>query len=114
MYFDAETTTQVVWTYPYNYEFAPPERFLTTASIPEYTPGSTQTVTINTSTLKPVSDTYPVSDIKVGDFILDDMGNYGKVTNINGANITVEADAHIAPPVESYDKFDRRSINCHV
>ena len=47
MYFDADTTTQAVWTYPYGFAFAPEAYFLTSASIPDYVPGSTTMATIN-------------------------------------------------------------------
>lgn len=107
MYFDAETTTQAIWTYPYGFSFAPEAEFLTTASINEYVPGSTTTTTFAQSTLKPTSDTYPVSSLTVGDLILDDNGNYGEVTTISGSNVTVTTVSHAAEPVNSYDCFDR-------
>ena len=107
MYFDADTTTQAVWTYPYGFEFAPEADFTTTAAISEYVPGSTTTTTITKSTLTPVSDTYPVTSLVVGDLILDDNGNYGQVTSISGNNVTVQSISHTAEPVNSYDKFDR-------
>ena len=107
MYFDAETTTQAVWTYPYGFEFAPEADYQTTASITEYTPGSTTTTTFNKSTLKPVSETHPVADIETGDIVLDDNGNYGEVTTISGDNITVTSISHIATAINSYDGFDR-------
>ena len=107
IYFDAETTTQAVWTYPYGFAFAPEADFLTSASIPDYVPGSTTTATINRSTLTPTSSTYPVSSLAVGDLVLDDNGNYGEVTAISGNNITVKSISHTAEAVNSYDKFDR-------
>lgn len=107
MYFDADTTTQAVWTYPYGFEYAPAAVFTTSASINEYVPGSTTTTTFATSTLTPVSETYPVSELKVGDLIMDDNGNYGTVTTISGTNVTVESVSHAALAVNSYDKFDR-------
>lgn len=107
IYFDADTTTQAVWTYPYGFAFAPEAEFLTTASIPEYVPGSTTTATFNKSTLTPTSSTYPVTSLVVGDLILDDNGNYGEVTTISGNNVTVQSISHAAEAVNSYDKFDR-------
>ena len=107
IYFDADTTTQAVWTYPYGFQYAPEADFTTSAAINEYLPGSTTTTTIAKSTLKPVSDTYPVSSLVNGDLILDDNGNYGTVTNISGNSVTVKSISHIAEPVNSYDKFDR-------
>lgn len=107
IYFDADTTTQAVWTYPYGFMYAPEAEFTTSASIPEYTPGTTSTTTINKSTLTPVSDTYPVTSLAVGDLILDDNGNYGEVTAISGNDVTLKSISHAAEPVNSYDKFDR-------
>lgn len=107
IYFDADTTTQAVWTYPYGFEYAPEAEFTTSAVLNAYTPGSTTTTTINKSTLTPVSTTYPVTSLKVGDLIVDDNGNYGTVKTISGSSITVTAVSHIAEPVNSYDKFDR-------
>lgn len=107
IYFDADTTTQAVWTYPYGFQFAPEANFTTTATINEYTPGSTVSSTITKSTLKPVSETYPISSLAIGDLILDGNGNYGEVTAISGNNVTVQAVSHVAEPVDSYDKFDR-------
>lgn len=107
MYFDADTTTQAIWTYPYGFEYAKEAEFSTSASIGEYTPGTTTSTTISTSTLKPVSDTYPVSDIKVGDYVMDDMNNYGEVSLISGTNITLTSISHVAVPIDSYDGFDR-------
>ena len=107
IYFDADTTTQAVWTYPYGFAFAPDANFLTSASIAEYVPGSTTTTTITKSTLTPVSETYPVTSLSTGDLIQDDNGNYGTVSSISGNNITVTSISHTAEAVNSYDKFDR-------
>jgi hypothetical protein len=107
IYFDADTTTQAIWTYPYGFQFAPEANFLTSAAINEYVPGSTTTTTIGTSTLTPVSSTYPVSSLTTGDLILDDNGNYGEVSSISGSNVTVTSISHTALPIDSYDKFDR-------
>ena len=107
MYFDADTTTQAVWTYPYGFEYAPAADFTTSAAINEYVPGSTTTTTFAKSTLTPVSSTYPVTSLAVDDLIMDDNGNYGQVTTISGNNVTVTSISHIAEAVNSYDKFDR-------
>ena len=107
IYFDADTTTQAIWTYPYGFEFAPEAEFTTTASLNAYTPGSTTTTTITKSTLKPVSDTHLITALATGDIILDDNGNYGSVTAISGNNVTVTAISHIAAAINSYDGFDR-------
>ena len=107
LYFDAKTTTQAVWTYPYGFQFAPEANFTTTASINEYKPDQTTTTTFAKSTLTAVSSTHPVSSLAVGDLILDDDGNYGEVTSISGSNLTVKSISHAAEPINSYDKFDR-------
>lgn len=107
IYFDAETTTQAVWTYPYGFQYAPSADFETSASINEYVPGSTTTTTFATSTLTPISSTYPVSSLAVGDLIMDDNNNYGQVTTISGSNVTVQSISHTAEPINSYDAFDR-------
>lgn len=107
IYFDADTTTQAVWTYPYGFAFAPEADYLTSAAIAEYVPGSSTTSTFNTSTLTPNSETKPVADIAVGDLILDDNGNYGEVSTISGSRITVTSISHAAEAVNSYDCFDR-------
>jgi hypothetical protein len=107
IYFDAETTTQAIWTYPYGFQFAPGEDFITSATINEYVPGATTTTTIATSALTPVSDTYPVSSLAIGDIILDDNGNYGEVTSISSPNVTVTSISHSATAIDSYDMFDR-------
>ena len=107
IYFDADTTTQAVWTYPYGFAYAPEAEFLTSATLNEYVPGSTTTTTIATSTLTPTSDTHPVANIAVGDLILDDMGNYGTVSSISNPNVTVTSVSHAATAINSYDAFDR-------
>lgn len=107
IYFDADTTTQAVWTYPYGFAYAPEANFTTSASIPEYVPGAVTTTTVTKSTLTPVSDTYPVTSISTGDLILDENGNYGEVTSISGNNVSLKCISHAAEAVNSYDKFDR-------
>ena len=107
IYFDADTTTQAVWTYPYGFQFAPEADFTTSAAINEYVPGSTTTTTIAKSTLTPVSETYPVSSLATGDLVLDDNGNYGEVTAISSSNVTLTSISHTAAAINSYDGFDR-------
>lgn len=107
IYFDAETTTQAVWTYPYGFQYAPEANFTTSTAIPEYVPGTTTSTTINTSTMKAVSETYPLSSLTIGDLVLDDNGNYGEVTTISGSDVTVNSISHVALSIDSYDKFDR-------
>lgn len=107
VYFDADTTTQAVWTYPYGFMYAPTANFYTTATLNEYVVGATTTTTITKSTLTPVSETHLVSALALNDLILDENGNYGKVTNISGNNVTVTSESHAANPINSYDAFDR-------
>ena len=107
MYFDADTTTQAVWTYPYGFEYAPEADFTTSATLNAYDPSTTTTTVINKSTLKPTSSTYPVTSLAVGDLILDDNNRYGTVTTISGDSITVTSVSHAAEPINSYDDFDR-------
>jgi hypothetical protein len=107
IYFDADTTTQAVWTYPYGFTYAPEADYITSGTLADYVPGQTTTSTIATSTLTPTSDTHPVSSVAIGDLILDDNGNYGEVTAKNGSNLTVTSISHTATPINSYDKFDR-------
>ena len=107
IYFDADTTTQAVWTYPYGFMYAPAANFYTTATLNEYVVGSTTTTVITKSTLTPVSSTHLVTALAVGDLILDDNGNYGQVSSISGNNVTVTSISHAAEAINSYDKFDR-------
>ena len=107
IYFDADTTTQAIWTYPYGFAFAPEADFTTSATLNAYVPGSTTTTTITKSTLTPVSSTHLVTALDVHDLILDDMGNYGEVTTISGNNVTVKSISHTAEAINSYDGFDR-------
>ena len=107
IYFDADTTTQAIWTYPYGFQYAKEADYETATSIKEYNPETTQTQVLNTSTLKPISDTHLIADIAINDYIIDANGNYAKVTAISGANITVESISHVAEPINTYDGFDR-------
>lgn len=107
IYFDADTNTQAVWTYPYGFQYAPAPNFYTTATLNEYVVGSTTTTTITKSTLSPVSSTHLVAALTTGDLILDDNGNYGTVASISGNNVTVTSVSHAANPINSYDAFDR-------
>ena len=107
IYFDADTTTQAVWTYPYGFMYSPAANFYTTATLNEYVVGATTTTTITKSTLTPVSSTHLVSALATNDLILDDNGNYGKVTGVSGNNVTVTSISHAAEAINTYDKFDR-------
>ena len=107
IYFDAETTTQAVWTYPYGVQYAPGTDFTTSATISEYVPGATTTTTIQKSTLTPMDETHLVGDITTGDIIEDESGNYGEVTSISTNDVTVTSISHKAVAQNSYDLFDR-------
>lgn len=107
VYFDADTNTQAVWTYPYDYPYRKAAGYTTSATLNEYLPGSTVTSTIGLDTLTPVSSTHPVGEIQEGDIVTDDLNNYGKVVSITSTNVTCEAIAYEASPIESYDGFDR-------
>lgn len=107
IYFDADTTTQAVWTYPYGFQYAPTALFSTTGNIPAYTIGTTSTVTVNKSTLTATTTTHLVSDLAVGDIIVDASDDYGKVTTISGNDVTIEAISHAAEAINNYDSFDR-------
>lgn len=107
IYFDAQTTTQAVWTYPYGFEYAPEAEFNTSAAIAEYVPDTATTTSIALSTVTPVSSVYPLSSMVTGDIIVDDNGNYGEIVTIGSTNITVTSISHAATPINSYDKFDR-------
>ena len=107
IYFDADTTTQAVWTYPYGFTYAESANFYTSATLGQYKAGETTTTTITKSTLTAVSSTHLVSALAINDIILDDSGNYGSVQSISGNNVTVRSISHAAEPVNSYDKFDR-------
>lgn len=108
IYFDAETDTQAVWTYPYGYMFAHMAEFQTSATLNKWeSDDQVITTTINKSTLTALSDVYPVSSLIVGDWIMDAADTYGTVSSINGDSIVVTAQPHITYPLNSYDKFDR-------
>ena len=108
IYFDADTTTQAVWTYPYGYEYMPEAEFITSATLNKWVDEQTTvTTTINENTLEPVSDAYPLSSLALGDIVIDNDNTYGEITAISGTSLTVTAIANIADPINSYDKFDR-------
>ena len=111
LYFDADTDTQMVWTWNYNLDFAKEAEFMTTATLNKWVPGQTTTTTITKSTLTPVSETHLVSALAVGDYVLDGYGTYGEVTTISGNNVTVTAISHASESIASYDKF---GVNFHA
>ena len=107
IYFDAETTTQAIWTYPYGYQYAPEADYITTTTLNPYDPDQTVTTTVDISTLEATTTLHPPEDVEVDDLITDEDGNWGTVTAISGTSLTVTSVAHSADPVNSYDKFDR-------
>ena len=107
MFFDADTKTQAVWTYPYGFSYAPEADFTTSSTLNAYVPGATTTTTVAKSTLTPTSDTHLVSSIAVNDIVKDGSKNYGKVTTISSNDVTVTSISHIAEPINSYTAFDR-------
>lgn len=111
IYFDAETDTQAVWGYPYGFAYAPEADWVTTGSCPEYdpdlkdTPQPTATLAVNT--FKPTPDAEHV--VEENQLVVDANGNYAKIISYTAgaANCTVQADLHSAPPINTYDSFDR-------
>lgn len=98
MYFDAESETQVVWTYPATYEYAKSPAFSTTATIQGEVG---DTLTINSTTVSP-------SGIAVGDWITGQGSGVAEVTGISGTTISLVIVNPTAQVIGSYDKFDRR------
>lgn len=116
LYFDAATTSQMVWTWPYGGQYVAPASYSTTTAIPKYNPDTTQTTVIAKSNLTALDSTKPVSQIKLGDYVVyykdiegdTDKGEiFGKVTIVGTNNITVTSDPHISVALNSYDCFDR-------
>ena len=107
IYFDAETDTQVVWTYPYNTPFAKEADFTSKTELNAYVPGSTVTTTIQKSELTPTSDTHLIASIAVGDIITDGLNNWGSVSSISANSVVATSISHVAVAINSYDKFDR-------
>lgn len=118
LYFDKATTTQMVWTWPYGGQYVAPASFSTTTEIPKYDADKPQpqNTTINKTDLTAVNADYPVSQIKIGDFVVyykdiegdEEKGEfYGRVTTVNTNTVVVASDPHIAEVLNSYDEFDR-------
>jgi hypothetical protein len=116
LYFDAATTTQMVWTWPYGGQYVAPASYSTTTAIPKYNPDTPHTTVIAKSNLTALDSTKPVSQIKVGDYVVyykdiegdTDKGEiFGKVTIVGTNNVTVASDPHISVALNSYDEFDR-------
>ena len=107
LYFDADTATQAIWTYPYGFEYAPEADYESSTLIAPYVPGSSTVTAINLSDLQAVSDAHPVASIAVGDIVIDPNNNYGQVSILNGTSVTVTSISHIATAIDTYDAFDR-------
>ena len=97
LYFDADTTTQLVWTWPYGYEYAKSPAFSTTATI-SGNPGTT--LTIQMSTITP-------SGIAVGDWITGQGTATAEVTSISGNNVNLRIVSTAPVVIGTYDKFCR-------
>lgn len=97
LYFDAETTTQMVWTFPYGYEYAKSAAFSTTETI-EGDVGDT--LTIDSSTISP-------SGIAVGDWVTGQGTKTAEVTNITGTTVSLVIVSTAPVAIGSYDKFNR-------
>lgn len=107
LYFDADTATQAIWTYPYGFEYAPEADYESSTLIAPYVPGSSTVTAINLSDLQAVSDAHPIASIAVGDIVIDPNNNYGQVSILNGTSVTVTSISHIATAIDTYDAFDR-------
>lgn len=100
MYFDADTNTQAIWTYPYGFTWFKSAIFTTTTTL-----GTIEgnTTSVRTSTLTATtSQSTPV----VGDRMTDPADTTGEITAISGTTLTVKTITS-ATVIDSYDKFDR-------
>ena len=97
LYFDADTTTQMVWTWPYGYEYAKSPAFSTTATI-SGSPGTT--LTIQKGTITP-------SGIAVGDWITGQGEATAEVTSISGNNVYCKIVSTAPVVIGTYDKFNQ-------
>ena len=95
IYFDAETDTQAVWTYPYGYTYAKSPAFSTTDTIQ----GDVgDTLTIDISTISP-------SGIAVGDWITGQGTSTAEVTQITGSDVDLIIVDTTPQTISSYDQF---------
>ena len=102
IYFDADTDTQAVWTYPYGYAYAKPAIYSTTTALNQTIGG---TVTVATSSLTALTSKTP-ANAAVGD-IMYHGALQGQITAVSGSNRTVKTIDNSAQPINSYDYFDR-------
>lgn len=98
LYFDAETTTQMVWTYPYGFEWSKQPAFTTTATI---SGDVGDTLTINLSTISPAG-------IAVGDWITGQGTETAEVTAISGSTVSLIIVNTDPVAIGSYDQFNRK------
>ena len=103
IYFDADTNTQAVWTWPYGYYYQEPTIYITSATI-STTIGTT--ATINTSTLTKLTSKEP-ADAEVGDVIRDQNTTYAEITAVSGTTLSIKTIEGTASPINSYDWFCR-------
>jgi len=102
IYLDAETDTQAVWTYPYNYAYADPVIYSTTTSLPQ---SIGQTTTVATSTVTALTSK-TVANASVGDLVYSGS-TIGKINSKSGSNWTVETTGNNAEAIGTYDAFNR-------
>ena len=104
MYFNADSDTQVVWTWPYVFQYAPEADYSTTDDIAEYDSfKTTQTTnTLNRANLTPSTASVPANTL-----IVDANGNYAQTGNTaqSGSTFTATTVSHAATTIASYDKF---------
>lgn len=104
-FFDADTTTQLVWTYPYGFSFAPEATYTTSDTIAEYDSFETTQAT-NTITMAHLTPS--TASVSTGDLIVDSAGNYATVdSSSTSSTFTATTVSHIAEPINRYDAFDR-------
>ena len=97
IYFDADTDTQAVWTYPYGYTYAKSPAYSTTETIQ----GDVgDTLTIDSSTISPTSPA-----ISVGDWITGQGTSTAEVTSIAGTDVNLTIVDTTPQTISSYDKF---------
>ena len=95
LYFVSDPDTEVIWTYPYGYEYAKSPAFSTTDTI-NGNPGDT--LTIDSSTITP-------DGIAVGDWITGQGTATAEVTSISGTTVSLTIVDTTPQTISSYDKF---------
>lgn len=95
LYFVSNPDTEVIWTYPYGYEYAKSPAFSTTDTI-NGNPGDT--LTIDSSTITP-------DGIAVGDWITGQGTATAEVTSISGTTVSLTIVDTTPQTISSYDKF---------